>query len=104
VTAIYSDRPDAESLAWALADGLITVMLKWDFAVLLLMAERHGLAFKTLWGQGPPASRRSGLCLGRLPCLDRGAGAMLRSALEIVRRADALVAAASKVRTRAPAR
>ena len=100
ISAIHAARPDAEPLAFALADALVAEKLKWPFPLPLLMAERYGAAFKTLEGRGRVRPGEAAFPRAVSLALVEGANTALRSAADLSRRAETLLAVAPKVRTR----
>jgi hypothetical protein len=100
IDAICAVRPDAEVLAFALADLVLAEKLNWPKPVPLLLSERYGPAFRTIGGRGrvrPGEPAFAGaICLALVEAIDSA----LLSAMEIARRADQLLLAAPKLRTK----
>ena len=100
ITAISAVRPDAEVLAFMLADIVLAQNLNWPKSVPFLLSERYGPAFRTIGGRGRvrpgDAAFATAICLA----LVDGIVGTLRSAGEIARRSDQLIAIAPKVRTK----
>jgi hypothetical protein len=100
VRIICAARPDAEAVAWGLADAALAQMLGWSHPVPMLMAERFGAAFRK--GEGKGRLRPADEGFDRAVCLAlvSGVGMALRRAGEIGRRAEQLLAVAPKLRTK----
>lgn len=100
ITAISAVRPDAEVLGLGLAEVVLAQKLKWPKPVPLLLPERFGSSFLTIGGRGrvrpgEPAYPKA-ICLALVGGID----AVLRSAVEIDRRAMRLLAVTPKLRTK----
>ncbi|WP_438754002.1 DUF1403 family protein [Pararhizobium sp. O133] len=100
VAKICASRPDAEILAWWLADRLLAEKLGWKYGMPLTMGERYGAAFKTIGGRG--RVRPGETAFPRAVCLALVSATVeaLRQANDIGRRAEKLLAVAPKVRTK----
>lgn len=100
ITAIFAVRPDAEVLAFLLADIVAAQKLKWPKPVPLLLTERYGPSFRTIGGRGrtgPGEPAFAGaICLAFVDATESA----LRSAAEITRRSDQILAVAPKLRTK----
>ena len=99
---IHAARPDAELLAWWLADWMLAQKLRWPRPVPLLMAQVFTPAFRTSDGRvkrirpGEQKDFERAVCLA----LARGAADACRLGAEMARRAERLVAIAPKLRAK----
>ncbi|MFC4227686.1 DUF1403 family protein [Hoeflea alexandrii] len=100
ITAISAVRPDAEVLAFMLADNVLAQKLKWPKPVPLLLSERYGPAFRTIGGRGRVRPGEVAFATAICLALVDATQSALRSASEIARRADQLLAVAPKLRTK----
>jgi hypothetical protein len=100
ITAVTALRPDAELLAFLIADCVLAQKLKWSKPVPLLLSQRFGPAFRTIGGRGRVRPGNPAFACALCLALVDGTEAALRSAAEIARRADQLLAVAPKLRTK----
>jgi hypothetical protein len=100
ITAVTVLRPDAEMLAFMIADCVLSQKLKWPKPVPLLLSQRFGPAFRTIGGRGRVRPGEPAFAGAVCLTLVDGTEAALRSAAEIARRSDQLLAVAPKLRTK----
>lgn len=100
ITEIAAMRPEAEALAFVLADCVVAQKLKWPAPVPLLLSERYGPAFGVGGGRGRVRPGEAGFA--RAICLAMGdaSTAAMRTAVEIARRSGRLAEVAPKLRTK----
>jgi hypothetical protein len=100
ISNICAARPDAEILAWWLADRLLAEKLAWACGVPLTMGERYGAGFKTIGGRGRVRPGEPAFPRAVSQALVSATVEALRQANDIGRRAETLLAVAPKVRTK----
>lgn len=100
VARIYVVRPDAEVLAWWLADWLLAQRLGWDLPVPLLLTQRYGSGFRLSGGKGRVIPGDNGFAQAVCMALVRGAEDALQLANDIGRRADRMTMSSEKIRTK----
>ncbi|MER8811126.1 DUF1403 family protein [Mesorhizobium australicum] len=98
---VVAMRPDAELLAWWLADLVLAQSLRWPRTLPLLMVQAFGPAFRTE-GAGGKRIRPGEKSFERAVCLAlvEGATEACRLASELSRRAEKLLAVAPKLRAK----
>ncbi|QEL26987.1 DUF1403 family protein (plasmid) [Bosea sp. F3-2] len=93
-------RPDAELLAWWLADLAIAARMRWPMAMPMLVTQARGPAFRSAGGRGRIRPGGEGFERGICVALALAAAQACRLAGEIAPRAARLVAAAPKLRAK----
>jgi hypothetical protein len=100
VTKLCIIRPDAEMLAWWLADWMLAQRLQWARPVPLLMAQRTSSAFRLETGRGRMRPGEPGFERAVCLALAQGSAEACRMAAEVARRADRLATVAPKLRAK----
>lgn len=100
VTTIHAVRPDAEVLAWWLADWVLGQRLGWDLPVPLFLSQRYGPAFRISGGKGRVMPGEAGFSRAVCLAVVYGTEDALQLANDIGRRADRMIANSGKIRTK----
>ena len=100
---VLAVRPDAELLAWWLADLMIARQLRWPAPVPLMIGQIHTDAFRSGNRRGRIAPGGEGFERAVCLALAQAAAEACRLATEMARRAGRLAAAAPKLRAKGPA-
>lgn len=100
VRGVLATRPDAEVLAWWLADWLLAEKLGWPRPVPLLMAERFGAAFRTSGGRGRLQPEDGGFEQAIAQALVSGSVEACRLGNDLMRRSEQLLAVAPRLRSK----
>lgn len=97
---VVAMRPDAELLAWWLADLVLAQTLRWPRPLPLLMARAFGPAFRTEAGSRRIRPGEKGFERAVCLALVQAAAEACRLAAELSRRAEKLLAVAPKLRAK----
>ncbi|TGQ46960.1 DUF1403 family protein [Mesorhizobium sp. M00.F.Ca.ET.216.01.1.1] len=97
---VVAMRPDAELLAWWLADLVLAQSLRWPRPLPLLMAPAFGPAFRGEAGGKRTRPGEKGFERAVCVALVQAAAEACRLAAEVSRRAEKLLAAAPKLRAK----
>ncbi|MDX8433251.1 DUF1403 family protein [Mesorhizobium abyssinicae] len=97
---VVAVRPDAELLAWWLADLVVAKSLRWPRPLPLLMAQAFGPAFRTEAGGKRIRPGEKGFERAVCLALVQAAAEACRLASELSRRAEKLLAVAPKLRAK----
>lgn len=100
VERVVAMRPDAEVLAWWLADWVLARLIHLDLPIPFFTQARYGAAFRTAGDNGRLRPGDEGFARAVCLALALQVPEMLRLATEIERRADSLIAVSPQLRTK----